>query len=145
MAKPLLAITEVVSCSWPPGLYTSLEGIYPTPLFISSPRFRGWRLATQTFSPLHRFSMGLRSVDWLQTLQNFNVLVLEPLLCCLGRVFWVIVKLEHASWTMLYHDGPVHRPFDAAQLFFPLSRTPPQKSIMFPLPCSTVVMVFLWP
>ncbi len=23
--------------------------------------------------------------------------------------------------------GPVHRPFDAAQLFFPLSRAPPQK------------------
>ncbi len=35
--------------------------------------------------------------------------------------------------------GPVHRPFDAVQLSCPLSR----KSIMFPPPCLTVLMVFL--
>uniref|UniRef100_A0A4W5Q5Z1 Oxysterol-binding protein n=1 Tax=Hucho hucho TaxID=62062 RepID=A0A4W5Q5Z1_9TELE len=32
-------------------------------------------------------------------LQDRNVLLLEPLLCCLGRVFWVIVKLEYPSTT----------------------------------------------
>ncbi len=30
-------------------------------------------------------------------LQDLNVLLLEPLLCCLGLVFWVIVMLEYPS------------------------------------------------
>jgi len=57
-----------ISCSWSPGLHTSQEGFCPTPLCRSSPKslmFRGWCLATRTFSSLHRFSMGLRSGDWL--------------------------------------------------------------------------------
>ncbi len=32
-------------------------------------------------------------------LQHLNVLLLEPLLCCLGRVFWVIIMLEYPSTT----------------------------------------------
>ncbi len=32
-------------------------------------------------------------------LQDLNVILLEPLLCCLGRVFWVIVLLEYPSTT----------------------------------------------
>ncbi len=31
--------------------------------------------------------------------QDLNVLLLEPLLCYLGRVFWVIVMLEYPSMT----------------------------------------------
>ncbi len=59
-----------VSCSQPPGLHTSQEGFCPTLLCRSSPshyitRFRGWRLAARTFGSLHRFSMRLRSGDWL--------------------------------------------------------------------------------
>ncbi len=38
--------------------------------------------------------------------------------------------------------GSVHRPFNAVQLSCPLSRKQPQ-SIMFPLPCLMVEMVFL--
>ncbi len=30
-------------------------------------------------------------------LQDLNVLLLEPLLCCLGRVLWVIVMMEYPS------------------------------------------------
>ncbi len=83
-------------------------------------------------------------------LQDLNVLLLEPLLCCLGRVFWVIVMLEYSSTTHFQCfgpdgtsvHGPVHRPFDAVQLSCPLSRKTPQ-SIMFPPPCLMVRMVFL--
>ncbi len=57
-------------------------------------------LETQTFSSLHRFSMG-----WLaRPLQDQNVL-LEPPLCCLGRVFWFIVMLEYPSTTHFQCPG----------------------------------------
>ncbi len=74
-------------------------------------------------------------------LQDLNVLLLEPLLCCLGRVFWVIVMLEYPSTThfnalagfnalALTLHGPDHRPFDAVQLSCPLSRkTPPKHNV----------------
>ncbi len=61
----------------------------------TSPRNRGWRLATRTFSSLHRFSMGFWRLA--RPLQDLNMLLLEPLLCCLGCVFWVIVTLEYPS------------------------------------------------
>ncbi len=38
-------------------------------------------------------------------LQELNVLLLEPLLCCLGRVFWVIVMLEYPSTTHFQCPG----------------------------------------
>ena len=38
-------------------------------------------------------------------LQDLNVLLLEPLLCCLGRVFWVIVMLEYPSTTYFQCPG----------------------------------------
>ncbi len=37
---------------------------------------------------------GIKVWRLARPLQNLNVLILEPLLCCLGRVFWVIVLLE---------------------------------------------------
>ena len=38
-------------------------------------------------------------------LQDLNVLLLEPLLCCLGRVFWVIAMLEYQSMTHFQCPG----------------------------------------
>ncbi len=68
-------------------------------------------------------------------LQDLNVLLLEPLLCCLGRVFWVIVMLEYPSTTHFQCPSPdgtwyVYRPFDVVQLSCPLSRkTPPKHNV----------------
>ena len=57
------------------------------------------------------------------------MLLFEPLLCCLGHMFWVIVMLEDPSTTHFqcsqWGNGPI---------------TP--QSIRFPSPCFTVVMVF---
>ncbi len=73
-------------------------------ILSKSLRFRGWHLAIRTFSSLHRWSMGLRSEDWLG--QDLKVFLLEPLLCCLGCVFWVIVMLEYPSTTHFQCPGP---------------------------------------
>ncbi len=73
-------------------------------ILSKSLRFRGWHLAIRTFSSLHRLSMGLRSEDWLG--QDLKVFLLEPLLCCLGCVFWVIVMLEYPSTTHFQCPGP---------------------------------------
>ncbi len=63
---------------------------------------------------------------------DLNELFLEPLLCCLGRVFWVM--LEYPSTTRFQcpdwfqcpgPDGTWPRPSDAVQLSCPLSRNPP--------------------
>ncbi len=62
-AKPLLAKRSDVFWSWPTGLHTSQEGFCQ--ILSKSLRFRGWCLATWTFSSLLRFSMGWRSGDWL--------------------------------------------------------------------------------
>ncbi len=48
---------------------------------------------TQRVGP-HRVPTGLQG----STLQDLNVL-LEPLLCCPGRVFWVLFMLEYPSMT----------------------------------------------
>ncbi len=74
----------------------------------------------------------LKNVLWIRP-QDLNVLLLEPLLCCLGHVFWVIVMLESHPRPIfnalagfnalaLTVHGPIHRPFDAVQLSCPLSR-----------------------
>ncbi|KAK6306963.1 hypothetical protein J4Q44_G00221110, partial [Coregonus suidteri] len=79
---------------------------------------------------------GIKVWRLARLLQNLNVLLLQSLLCCFGRVFWVIVMLEYPSMThfqcpacgkeVLTQDltvhGPVHRPFDAVKLSYPLSR-----------------------
>ncbi len=73
-------------------------------------------------------------------LQDLNVLLLEPLICCLGHVFWVIVMLEYPSTTScqcpgwLQCSGPVHRPFDAGAVWScPLSRKNTPKHNIFHL------------
>ena len=57
-----------ICCSFSGGLHRSWEGFWSTRLQILSKslRFRGCRLATRSFSSLHRFSMGFRSEDWLE-------------------------------------------------------------------------------
>ncbi len=93
---------SAVSCSWPPGLITSQERFWPTPLQILSKslRFRGWRLATRTFSSLHRFSMGLRFGDWLGHSRTLMCFFLSHTFVALSCV------LGHC------HTGiPTHDPF----------------------------------
>ena len=108
--------------------------------FSKSLRFRGCRLATRSFCSLHRFLMGFRSGDLL----GLNMLLFEPLLCCLGRMFWVIVMLEDPSTTHFQcsHWGkedvtqnvPVHGPFILPSIQWshpvPLSwETPPKHKV----------------
>ncbi len=89
---------------------------------------------------------GMKIWRLARPLQDLNVLLLEPLLCCLGRVFWVIVMLEHPSTTHFQcPDGTWPWPWRyMTPSIVPLKRcrkTP--QSIMFPPPCLTVGMVFL--
>ena len=70
--------------------------------------------------------MGFRSRDWVGPLQDLNMLNFEPLLCSLGRMFWVIVMLEDTSTTHFQcslrlspkispeHD-PIHPPLDTVK------------------------------
>ncbi len=43
-------------------------------------------------------------------LQDLNVLLLDPLICCLGLVFWVIVLLEYPSTTHFQCPGWLQYP-----------------------------------
>ncbi len=52
---------------------------------------------------------GIKVWRLARPLQDLNVLLLEPLLCCLGHVFWAIVMLENPSTT--HFQCPGHRPF----------------------------------
>ncbi len=78
---------------------------------------------------------GMKVWRLARPLQDLNVLLLEPLLCWLGRVFWVIVVLEYPSTTHFQCPCPdgtwsVHHPFGAVQLYCPLSRkTPPKHNV----------------
>ena len=72
------------------------------------------------------------------------MLLFEPLLCCLGRMFWVIVMLEDPSTTHFQcshwgkevvaqnfpvHD-PIHPPLDTVKSSCPLSwETPPKHKV----------------
>ncbi len=99
------------SCSQPPGLHTSQEGFCLTPLCRSSPshyitRFRGWRLATRTFGSLHRFSMRLRSGDWLGHCWTIMCFFLShsfiALFVCIGS----LSRLEYPSTTK-FQSSPI--------------------------------------
>ncbi len=89
-------------------------------------------------------------------LQDLNVLLLETLLCCLGRVFWVIVMLEYLStshnpfpipwqasmpWSWWYMALSII-PLNRYSCPVPLVEKKPQ-SLMFLPPCLTVGTVFL--
>ncbi len=92
------------SCSQPPGLHTSQEGFCPTLLCRSSPshyitRFRGWRLATRTFGSLHRFSMRLRSGDWLVHCWTIMCFFLSHSFVALFMCIGSLSRLEYPSTT----------------------------------------------
>ena len=74
-------------------------------ILSKSLRFRGCRLATRSFSPLHRFSMGFRSGDWLgHSRALIRFFLATPLLP------WPYV-LVHC------HVGrPIHDPFSVLSL-----------------------------
>ncbi len=107
---------------------------------LSKPlRFRGWRLATRTFSFLHKFSMGLRSGDWLGHFRTLICFFLShsfvALAVCFGSLLcwnthpWPIFNAGFNALALTVH-GPVHRPFDAVQLSCLLSRkTPPKHNV----------------
>ena len=74
-------------------------------------------------------------------LHDFNVLLFEPVLCCLGCMFWVIVMLEDPTTTHFQCShwgkevvaqnfpvhGPIHPPLDTVKSSCPLSwETPPK-------------------
>ncbi len=48
---------------------------------------------------------GIKVWRLARPLQDLNVLLLEPPLCCLGHVFWVIVMLEYPSTTHFQCSG----------------------------------------
>ncbi len=84
-----------VSCSWPPGLHTSQEGFCPTLLAEPLQVIKVLRLAygNSTLQLPPQIFYGIKVWRLARPLQDRNVLLLEPLLCCLGFVFWVIVIL----------------------------------------------------
>ncbi len=103
--------------------------------------FRDWRLATWTFSSLHRFSMGWRSGDWLGHSRSLMCFFLShffvALAVCFGSLScWnthprpIFNALAGFNALALMVHGPVHRTFDAVQLSCPLSRkTPPKHNV----------------
>ncbi len=104
-------------------------------ILSKSLRFWGWRLATQTFSSLHRFSMGLRSGDWLGHSRTLMCFFLShyfvALAVCFGSLScWNTHPRPIFNALALTVHVPVHRPFDAVQLSYPLSRkTPPKHNV----------------
>ncbi len=126
-------ITEV-SCSWPPGMHTPHEGFCPTPLCRSSPSHYVFE-AARTFSSLHRFSMGLRSGDWLGHSKTLMCFFLShsfiALAVCFGSLScWNTHLRPIFNALALTVHGPVHHTFDAVQLSCPLSRkTPPKHNV----------------
>ena len=70
------------------------------------------------------------------------MLLFEPLLSCLGRMFWVIVILEDSSTSHFQCSHWVKEVVTQPSRPVPLAEKHPQ-SIRFPPPCFTVGMVFL--
>ncbi len=96
--------------------------------------FRGWRLAPRTFSSLYRFSMGLRSGDWLchfRTLMCFFLSHSFVLGHCHTHPRLIFDALAGFNALALTVHGPIHHPFDAVQLSCPLSRKTPPKHNVF--------------
>uniref|UniRef100_A0A8C6P5Q3 Transposase Tc1-like domain-containing protein n=1 Tax=Nothobranchius furzeri TaxID=105023 RepID=A0A8C6P5Q3_NOTFU len=125
-------------------------------IFSRAVMFWGCRRATRTFNSLHRFSMGLRSGDWLGHSRTFKCFLrshsfvaravcLGSLSCWKtqprfifkaltdGRRFWLRISRYMAPFILSLTR--ISRPV-------PLAEKQPQ-SMMFPPPCFTVGMVFL--
>ena len=111
-------------------------------ILSKSLRFRGCRLATRSFSSLHRFSMGFRSGDWLGHSRIINMLLFEPFLCfswlyvlghChVGRpilrpIFSALTEVIAQNFPV---HGPIHPPLNTVKSSCPLSwETPPKHKV----------------
>ncbi len=93
--------------SWPLGLHTSCW-FCPTPLADPHQVIKVSRLTfgNSNLQLPPQIFYGMKVWRLARPLQDHNVLLLEPLLCCLGRVFWVIAMLEYPSMTHLQCSGP---------------------------------------
>ncbi len=110
--------------------------------------FWGCRWATRTFNSLQRFSMGLRSGDWLGPLQDLEMLLTKPLLRCPGGVFGIIVMLKDPAtfhlqcpcwWKEVFTQnltihGPIHSFLYTDQSSWSLCRkTAPKHDVSTPM------------
>ncbi len=141
VAKLLLAITEVRRFLQLATRFAHISrGILShSSLQILFKSFRGWSLATRTFSSLHRVSMGLRSGDWLGHSRTLMCFFLShsfvDLAICFGSLScWNTyprpIFNALAGFNALALKVHVQRPFDAVQLSCPLSRkTPPKHNV----------------
>ena len=143
-----------VSCSWSAGLHTSQEWFWSTPLYRSSPNHEGFEAVTWQLEAPAPSTHFYRIKVWrlARTLHDLNVLLLEPLLCCIDCMFWVLVMLET-------HPRPIFSALAEGRRFLSkmlrsigptmwwscpvtLAEKQPQ-SIRFPPLCLTEGMVFL--
>ncbi len=118
--------------------------------------FWGCRWATQTFNYLERFSMGLRSGDWLGHSRTLKCFLRSHSFVAPGGCVWDHCHAErprHVSSSMpLLMEGGFHSkshdtwphsffPLHRSVVLVPLQKNSPQ-SMTFPPPCFTVGMVF---
>ncbi len=117
--------------------------------------FWGCRWATQTFNSLQRFSMGLRSGDWLghsRTLKCFlrshsfvdRAVCLGSLSCWKTQpriIFNALADGRRFSLKISRYMAPFILSFTQISRPGPFAKKQPQ-SMMFPPPCFTVGMVF---
>ncbi len=138
-----------VSCRWH-QVCTHLRRDF-VPLLLADP-LQVIKVSRLTFGNLNlqlppQIFYGMKVWRLARTLQDLNVLLLEPLLCCLGRVFWdchagiPIHDPFSMPWPWRYM-APSIVPLMRCSCSVPLAEKHPQ-SIMFPPPCLTVGMVFL--
>ncbi len=117
--------------------------------------FWGCRWATRTFNSLQRFSMGLRSGDWLghsRTLKCFlrshsfvaRAVCLGSLSCWKTQprfIFNALADGRRFSLKISWYMAPFILSFTQISRPGPFAEKQPQ-SLMFPPPCFTVGMVF---
>ncbi len=118
-----------VSCRWSPGLHTSQEG-FCSLLFadhIQVIKVSRLMFVNSNLRLPPQIVYGMKVWTLARPLQDLNVLLLEPHLCCLGCVFWVIVMLEYPSTTHYQCPGP--------------DSTYPRPSFLW---CSAVIFLFLF-
>ncbi len=134
---------------------TSAKTIY-IQVFSRSFRLWGCRWATESFSSLHRFSIGFRTGDWLghsRTLKCFlRSHSLVALSVCLGSlscwktqprpIFNALTEGRRLLAKILQIMAPSILPSIRCSRPVPFAKKHPQ-SMMFPPPCITVGMMFL--
>ena len=120
-------------------------------ILSKSLRFQGCRLATRSFSSLHRFLMGFRSGDWLGHSRTFICFILSHSFVALAVYFGSLScwKTHLQPIFSALTEGRRLSPKISRWYILPSIRCPvplaekhPQ-SIRFPPPCFTVGMVFL--